>query len=110
MARPKSWNSPTAAIRVPAHAVDAVMALARQLDSQPTSTGFVQNPGRYLITIAKGFDDEARYLLQPPADISEAEAALVDGLVDQFFAAHDERDLLAIYSRLVEKTLTPLKS
>ena len=111
MARPKSWNSPTAPIRVPAHAVAAVMVLARQLDAEPPSEGFVQNPNPpSLITIGQG-PTERRYLLQPPADVSPDDSALVDELVDQFFEIFpDHRDRLVAYCRSVEKSLTPLKS
>jgi hypothetical protein len=111
MARPKSWNSPTAAVRIPAHAVPAVIALARQLDTEPPSEGFVQNPNPpSLITIGQG-STETRYLLQPPADISPEDSALVDELVNQFFETFpDHRDRLVAYCRSVEKCLSPIKS
>ena len=82
MPRPSAWNSPTTAIRVPAHAVDAVMMLARKLDQEP-QTGFVQNPDQppppYMVTV-----DNDAYICHPPTTTPEE-----DALIDQAMAKLD---------------------
>lgn len=104
MPRPSNWNSPTAAVRVPAHAVDAVIALARQLDKEPPQS-FVQNPsGPYLVS-----DGEDRYLIPTPTAPPEMwEQA--DRLIDELFHEHDQDDLLLILAKLAKHWGKPINA
>lgn len=97
MPRPSAWNNPTTAIRVPAHAVDAVIALAKQLDQ-----GFVQNdatPTRGPVIVAIG---EERYLCQPP-DAPPETWELADQLIDQHLSHLDQDGLLLAIAHLAPK-------
>lgn len=103
MGRPSNWKSPTAAIRVPTHAVGAVLALAKQLDNQPSS--FVQNPGPYLVTV-----NEAQYLVTAPADCPPEIWAEADRLIDELIAPLAEKDQLYMLARLTEELGRPINA
>ena len=83
MPRPSAWNSPTTAIRLPKHAVEACLELARTLD-QPISEGFVQNTDPLLITVGQGTECD-RYLL-PSQALTPEQANQMDTLIDQVLA------------------------
>lgn len=80
MGRPAKWNSrETAAIRIPAHAVDQCLALAKLLD-KPADPSFVQNLNPTLVTV-----NEEQYIIQPePLSVQELEQ--VDRMADQLLA------------------------
>lgn len=111
MPRPSNWNSPTAAIRVPAHAVGAVLALAKQLDDHIPSS-FVQNPdnpsgGPYMVTLEDRHRLE-RYLINPPSDIPSEVWEEADRLIDEKFSHLSEQEQLYVVTRLAQEWGTPV--
>jgi hypothetical protein len=109
MPRPSSWNSPTTAIRVPAHAVDALLALARQLDQADNVQNLEDAPAPYLFACETYDQGTQRYLICPPADASEETWAEADRLVDELFKQFPDEDdrllLLANFAKLWGKPL-----
>lgn len=114
MGRKAKWSGPTEAIRVPAHLVDRLMDLARQLDAgEPVD--FVQktrlSPKAYppnLITIGRA-GAETAYLLPGgtiPGDIREEAERLVDELLGE--CDRQNLDPEFVYIRLVEAWLKPV--
>jgi len=107
MPRPSNWNSPTTAIRIPAHAAEQLLAIARQLDSP--SDGFVQNPSTppLLISVDDTSGDN-QYLIEAvqlsPEDDEAVELAIaqVDRSID------GERELLLFLAEFVKRTQTPI--
>lgn len=101
MPRPSNWNSPTAALRVPAHAVGAVLALAKQLDQ-----GFVQNDlptaEPYLLT-----DGENRYLIAPPNAPAEVWQQ-ADLLIAQLTAGLSEDEQFLLLAQLASQWGRPI--
>lgn len=103
MARPSNWNSPTVAIRVPAHAVDALMALAKQLDRDNVQNLPPEQPGPYILTTETYKDGVQRYLIQADADTPAEVWAEADLLVDKMCAGLDENGRMFLLSRLAQE-------
>jgi hypothetical protein len=53
MARPAKWNSKTTSVRIPVHAVEAVMSLAYHLDNQPTGVLYKKSLRAELIQLIR---------------------------------------------------------
>ena len=53
MGRPSKWNSPTTSIRVPKHAVEAVLSLAYHLDNQPAGVSYKKGLTEELIQLIR---------------------------------------------------------
>lgn len=102
MPRPSNWKSPTTAIRVPAHAVDQLMAIARQLDTQ----SFVQNPAApppliFTIESAKGTE---RYFVQAEPCTDE-ELEQIDQALDRLYEqlqGHKTEELLYVAAKIAQ--------
>lgn len=106
MPRPSKWKSKTTAIRVPEHAADHLLEIARQLDA-PSS--FVQNLQPTLITI-EDYATTERYILQNEP-LSADEEAIVESAMSELWAqcetlSPNEKWLLL--ADLVQATLKPL--
>lgn len=108
MPRPSKWKSKTTAIRVPEHAADQLLAIARQLD---VPSGFVQNPAPspIICTIdsAKGTE---RYLIQAEPCTDE-EMEQVDQALDWLYGQLKGRsrdDLLYVAAKIAQAVGTPL--
>jgi len=106
MARPPKWNSPTEAIRVPAHAVDAVMALAKQLDGS-----YVNDPSPDK-TVLVTWGNES-YLINDPGNLSPEQNQAIDQAVDEFWhiaseSGLDHDDVLYIIGELSSQCGRPI--
>ncbi|MGB5972692.1 MAG: hypothetical protein WBG38_05210 [Nodosilinea sp.] len=106
MGRPSNWNSPTTSVRLPIHALPAVLALAKQLDD-PKPVGDVknnvQNPtGPYLLT-SECQGNTYRLFLNPPRDLSPLMEHAIGEYCDQVLDELSERDRLLLLARLVEE-------
>lgn len=107
MPRPSKWNSKTTAIRVPEHAADQLLAIARQIDAQ---CGFVQNPEPLGVTIEDNATTERYILLQEP--LTEDEQAIIDQAIssmqpDLNKLRPDER--LLLFASLVQACMAPIE-
>ncbi len=102
MPRPSPWNSPTKAIRVPEHATEACLQLARMLDQDSPEVLYKTEP--LLVTI-----DDRRYLM-PPQAITPEQAAWANDLIDQVLATAElGKDAEALLlSELAPRILSPL--
>lgn len=127
MPRPPKWNSLTESVRLPAHAIEACLALAKALDTplpETTSdpalvrqfadyTSFVQNCAKpKLVTIQKG-PVPRLYVLQSEVisfeEYQQVEVALnkLLTLMDAEGLRKDER--LYLFSCLVEEVFEPFE-
>lgn len=106
MGRPSAWNSPTVAVRVPVHAVDQLLVIARQLD---TPRSFVQNSAPRMITIERGPERKQYLLGLDSVELTPQEDALVEQMVDKFMDSVDKRDRDYAFTCLVEKILKPIE-
>lgn len=78
MGRPSNWNSPTTSVRLPIHALPAVLALAKQLDDpKPVETveSNVQNPAEATHT------REGLPICKPKADAETISQGLAEGWI-----------------------------
>ena len=107
MPRPPRWNSPTEAIRVPAHAVEKILELARLLDGQ----SFVQNSTTdpLMVTV-----DEKPYYF-PPQSITAEESEMLNRLVEKLLAESDrlgikERDRIVLIGEIAKRVGDPLQA
>lgn len=126
MPRPAKWNSPSEAVRLPKHAIDACLKLAAALDAPPPQTAsdpaiaaqfqgyqrFVQNCQPTMVSIADGLD-ERQYLIAPqPVSFEEyqqlerAIASLESRMEAEKFNEHDR---MYLFSKLVEEVCKPMK-
>ena len=107
MPRPSKWQSKTTAIRVPEHAAEQLLAIAKQLDSQ----SFVQNPAveplLFTIEASKGVE---RYLIQAEP-CTEDEMAQVEAALAKLYAklgGGKLDDLLYVAAKIAQQVGTPL--
>lgn len=126
MPRPAKWNSPSEAVRLPKHAIDACLKLAAALDAPPPQTEsdpalaeqfqgyqrFVQNCQPTMVTIQDGLD-ERQYLIQP-SPCSFEEYRQIEMAIEQLQARmkaerFNEHDRMYLFSKMVEQVCKPVK-
>ena len=107
MPRPSKWRSKTTAIRVPEHAADQLLAIARQLDAP---SGFVQNPKPTLITI-DDFATAERYILQNEHLTADEEAIIESAMSELWSHCETMRpdDKWLLLANLVQATMKPIE-
>ena len=104
MARPARWNSLTVAIRVPAHAVEKLLELARILDRESFVQNSVTDP--LMVTV-----DGTPYYF-PPVEVTAEESDLLDRLIDELLAESDrlgikERDRIVLIGEIAKRVGDP---
>ncbi len=121
MSRPSKWNTPTTSIRVPAHAVDRLLELARALDMLPPTAepdpefaeyvSFVQNLQPCLFSIQDGAELRRYWIECSPPTFEEWKllCEVQERLLAQMDAEGWRQDArLYVISRMVEQVFKPL--
>lgn len=120
MPRPAKWNSPTGSVRLPQHAIEACVQLARALDAplpEPQDDpefaayeSFVRNLKPHLVNLTDKHGVR-RYLVRCDQPPTFEQWKLLNQVEARLLRECERRQVnpLLVFSKLVEQVFQPLK-